>query len=51
MEDAIYSVGNYLCKHKWDTFENKKKAVYSYNHSNDYAEQIVKLSEKLKPKQ
>ena len=47
LEDAIFSVGNYLSKHKFDTFANKKKAVYSYNNSNDYAEAVIKLSEKL----
>ena len=47
LEDAIFSVGNYLCKYKFDSFANKKKAVYSYNNSNAYAEAVVKLSEKL----
>lgn len=47
LEDAIFSVGNYLKNYKWNTFENKKKAVYSYNNSNDYAVAVIKLSEKL----
>ena len=50
LEDAIFSVGNYLSKYKFDTFENKKKAVYSYNNSKAYAEAVVKLSEKLSSK-
>ncbi len=50
LEDAIFSVGNYLKNYKWNTFESKKKAIYSYNNSNDYAEAVVKLSEKLATK-
>jgi membrane-bound lytic murein transglycosylase B len=51
LEDAIFSVGNYLNRYKFDTFENKKKAVYSYNNSKSYSEAVVKLSEKLKTKE
>jgi len=47
LEDAIFSVGNYLSKYKWNTFENKKKAIYSYNNSNAYSVAVIKLSEKL----
>jgi len=50
LEDAVFSVGNYLKSYKWNTFENKKKAIYSYNNSNDYAKAVIKLSEKLAAK-
>ena len=47
LDDAIFSVGNYLKSHKWNTFESKRKAIFSYNNSNDYAAAVIKLSEKL----
>jgi membrane-bound lytic murein transglycosylase B len=47
--DAIYSIANYLEKHKWgDSIEQKRKAIWSYNNSNDYIDAVLKLSELIK---
>lgn len=48
IEDAAFSVANYLNKHKWgDSTEQKRKAIWSYNNSNDYVDAVLKLSELL----
>jgi membrane-bound lytic murein transglycosylase B len=46
-DDAIFSVANYLAKHKWNSASEKqqRKAVWSYNNSNDYVDAVLKLSE------
>ncbi len=51
-EDAICSVGSYLKKHGWKAESSKSHmaALMKYNNSRDYAEAILKLSEKTKPK-
>ena len=50
-EDVIFSVANYLNKHKWDNnMEQKRKAIWSYNNSNDYVDAVLKLSELLSEK-
>ncbi|MBI5325785.1 MAG: lytic murein transglycosylase [Ignavibacteriae bacterium] len=48
VEDAIYSVANYLKKNGWsDTYESWRKSVFHYNNSNDYVDAILKLANKL----
>lgn len=49
-EDAISSVGNYLKKEGWNSRRKKRqmKALMHYNNSQDYAESILDLSEKIK---
>lgn len=47
--DAIHSVANYLAKHHWGNTEKKqRKAVYSYNNSNDYVDAVLLLTSKIK---
>ncbi|GAB5465039.1 MAG: hypothetical protein Kapaf2KO_04750 [Candidatus Kapaibacteriales bacterium] len=42
--DAIFSVANYLKAHGWTASKKKqRKAVYGYNHSNDYVHAVLKL--------
>jgi membrane-bound lytic murein transglycosylase B len=48
-EDAIFSVANYLKKHGWgNSVKAQRKAVYGYNHSNDYVDAVLKLADKIK---
>jgi len=48
-EDAIFSVANYLKKHGWGKSKKaQRKAVYGYNHSNDYVDAVLKLAGKIK---
>jgi membrane-bound lytic murein transglycosylase B len=49
--DAMASVANYLKKHGWKPSidKNKKeKVVHHYNHSSDYVDTILKISDLLK---
>ena len=48
-QDAIMSVANYLHKNGYKKNKPKsyKKALFHYNRSDDYGENILKLSEKL----
>lgn len=48
-DDAISSVGNYLKKEGWNSRKRKRqmKALMHYNNSQDYAESILDLSEKI----
>lgn len=48
-DDAISSVGNYLKKEGWSSKRKKRqmKALMHYNNSQDYAESILELSEKI----
>lgn len=48
-EDAISSVGNYLKKEGWNSKKRSRqmKALMHYNNSQDYAESILDLSEKI----
>lgn len=48
-DDAISSVGNYLKKEGWNTKRKTRqmKALMHYNNSQDYAESILALSEKI----
>ena len=45
-EDASCSIANYLIKNGWK--KNKLKAIYSYNHSQNYVMGIKAYAEKLK---
>ncbi|OGU12475.1 MAG: hypothetical protein A2X61_02655 [Ignavibacteria bacterium GWB2_35_12] len=48
IEDAIYSIANYLKKNGWsDSYDSWKKAIYHYNNSNDYVDAIFRLASKL----
>ncbi len=47
LEDAIHSAAHYLSSHGYgDTEEQKRKAIYSYNHSNTYVNTIILLAKK-----
>ncbi len=49
VEDAIYSVANYLKMAGWKSnTRSQEKAVYSYNNSNDYVNAVLKLTQKIK---
>ena len=48
-QDAIHSVANYLKTNGWgDTNQKQRKAVYHYNHSQDYVDAVLKLAELIK---
>lgn len=48
-DDAIMSVANYLAKSGWgETTEAKRKAIYAYNHSEDYVSAILLIAEKAR---
>ena len=53
LHDAAASVGNYLAKHKYrsDNPAKRKKAVWHYNHSDEYVDCILTLRDKVKDKQ
>ena len=45
VDDAIYSVGNYLKTNGWGNDESQKKAaLYHYNHSEEYVSTIMQLA-------
>ena len=49
MDDAIFSVANYLINHGWsEQPEDQKKAVFTYNNSSDYVDAVIQLAAKLK---
>ena len=49
MEDAVFSVANYLKINGWgDTLKEQKKALYHYNHSDAYVNAILKLAKRIK---
>ncbi len=51
-KDAIHSVANYLRGHGWRTDqseEERRAAIYSYNHSNLYVMAVLAVAERLKP--
>jgi membrane-bound lytic murein transglycosylase B len=49
VNDAIFSVANYLKTNGWgNTIEKEKQALYQYNHSDDYVNAILTLAEKSK---
>ncbi len=48
VKDAIHSIGNYLQKGGWGKTEaSHKKAVYSYNRSDDYVKAVLGLSKRF----
>ena len=49
IEDAIFSVANYLKINGWSNdLNDKKKALFHYNNSNDYVNAVFILAEKVK---
>ena len=48
LEDALYSIANYLVKNGWQ--KNKSKALYAYNHSLNYVEGVQAYAKKLQDK-
>jgi membrane-bound lytic murein transglycosylase B len=49
VEDAIYSVANYLKINGWgNSIEQQRKAVFHYNNSNAYVDAVLLLAEKIK---
>jgi membrane-bound lytic murein transglycosylase B len=47
--DAIMSVSNYLKQSGWgETEESKRKAIYAYNHADDYVEAILRIAAQAK---
>lgn len=49
--DAIHSIANYLKHHGWQPAVNREEAykvLYKYNHSNEYVETLLKISDRLK---
>lgn len=48
IEDAVFSVANYLKKSGWsNSLESKKKAVFQYNNSDSYVDAVLILASKL----
>jgi membrane-bound lytic murein transglycosylase B len=50
LDDAIFSVANYLRVHGWDEAGNeaqKEQAIYAYNHSRPYVEAILGVARAL----
>ena len=51
--DAFYSIANYLREHGWSCQMDRAsqhKVVYTYNHSDVYANTVLAVAEKLKDK-
>ncbi|WP_027184042.1 lytic murein transglycosylase [Desulfovibrio inopinatus] len=51
LEDAVFSIGNYLKKHGWKdnmTDAQQRKTLYRYNHSNTYVNTILAVAEHVK---
>ncbi|MFC2170983.1 hypothetical protein ACFLQJ_03280 [Calditrichota bacterium] len=50
MDDAIASIAHYLSKHGYrrDNEQKRRKAIWHYNHSDDYVNCIIGLSAKVK---
>lgn len=49
--DAIHSIANYLKHYGWQPAVNRDEAykiLYKYNHSNQYVEILLKISDRLK---
>lgn len=46
VEDAIFSVANYLVSNGWgNEYENMRAAVFHYNNSNAYVDAVLKLAD------
>lgn len=51
LEDALASMANYLAQHGWGRagdHEGRIKVIKTYNHSQPYAETVLKIAERLK---
>ena len=46
LEDALYSMGNYLQKHgiKPNSLRSHRRAIYAYNHSNRYVNTVLAVA-------
>ena len=51
VEDAIFSVGNYLKSRDWKNPRSVRKAIYSYNHSSAYVNAVIRLAKKIKARE
>ncbi len=52
MEEAIFSIGNYLKSNGWKrtlSLQRKKGVLWHYNHSEPYVETVMKVAQKLRP--
>ncbi len=52
-EEAIFSIGNYLKSNGWKknlSLEQKKRVLWSYNHSSPYVETVIEIAERLRRK-
>lgn len=48
LDDAVFSIANYLKINGWtDAVEDKRKAVFHYNNSDDYVDAVLKLADKV----
>ncbi len=53
-EEAIFSIGNYLKSNGWKknlSPEQKRRVVWSYNHSSPYVETVIEVAERLRQKE
>jgi membrane-bound lytic murein transglycosylase B len=49
MNDAVFSVANYLKTNGWgETEDEQRKAVFHYNNSSAYVDAVLKLAELIK---
>ena len=51
LEDALASMANYLARHGWGKakdYEARIKVIKTYNHSQPYAETVLKIAERLR---
>lgn len=52
-EEAFLSIGNYLSLNGWKkkmSVEQKRKVLWTYNHSEPYVETILRVAGRIKPK-
>ncbi len=50
-EEAIFSIGNYLCSHGWKkslSIKRKRQILWYYNRSEPYVETILQVAQKIK---
>jgi len=51
MEEAVFSIGNYLKSHGWEknlSLHKKKRILWHYNRSKPYVETILQVAQKIK---
>ena len=49
LDDAVYSIASYMKAYGWNNSdpESQRKAIYSYNNSNDYVDAVITLQHKI----